>query len=269
MFPCPPPEPQSAETDPRVERAHGLTTQWSRVVPEYATMHEMGGRIPAECGLIMANSFVSDHIAALHQAPGYAGWYASADMRPAYAYHRKILAILQWKNPRERWLLKAPAHQSHLETLLETYPDARIIQTHRDPIKCMASTTSLMGCIYAMRSDQPFDSKAFEDIMLGEATAARLERVMEQREQGLVPEANICDSRYQDLMDDPIGCVEEIYRHFGMNLAAATRKRMQAYLAAKPKGKHGAHRYAVTQQQAAERRYFRRYQEHYGVPDEV
>ena len=72
---------------------------------------------------------------------------------------------------------KAPAHQNHLDLLLETYPDARIIQTHRDPIKCMASTTSLMGCLYYMRSNLPFDSKAFEDIIQGEATASRLDRL--------------------------------------------------------------------------------------------
>jgi hypothetical protein len=148
-------------------------------------MHEMGGRIPAECGLLMANSFVSDHIAALHQAPEYGALYAAADMRPAYRDHRTILRILQWKNPRGHWLLKAPAHQSHLDALLETYPDARIIQTHRDPIMCMASTTSLMGCLLFMRSDLPFDAHAFEDIMLGEATARRLERVMEQRRTGV------------------------------------------------------------------------------------
>lgn len=269
MLPCPPPCADDYETDPRIGQVHGLVTQWNRVVPDFASIHEMGGRIPAECGLIMANSFISDHIASLQQAPAYAAWYAGADLRPAYAYHRKILQILQWRKPGDHWLLKAPAHQNHLDILLETYPDARIIQTHRDPIKCMASTTNLMGCLYAMRSDQPFDSDAFEDIMMGEATARRLEHVMEQRARGVVPEASICDSRYQDLMDDPLGCVETIYRHFEMPLTDRVRERMRAYLAAKPRGKFGAHRYTVSDEEIAERRYFRRYQQHYDVPDEV
>jgi hypothetical protein len=269
MIPCPPPTADGYETDPRIANVHGLVTRWNRVVPEFATMHEMGGRIPAECGLIMANSFISDHIASLHQAPGYAAWFAGADMRPAYAYHERILKILQWKNPRERWLLKAPAHQNHLDVLLETYPDARIVQTHRDPLKCMASTTSLIGCIYAMRSDQPFDSDAFEDIIMGEATARRLEHVMDQRTRGIVPEANICDSRYQDLMDDPLGCVERIYHHFDMALTTTARERMHDYLAGKPKDKFGAHRYTIDPEQQSERHLFRRYQQHYDVPDEV
>ncbi len=269
LFPCPPPTAAAYEHDPRIARADALVTQWTRVVPEFAAMHEMGGRIPAECGLLMANGFLSDHIAALHQAPEYGALYAAADMRPAYREHRTILQILQWKNPRGHWLLKAPAHLGHLDALLATYPDARIIQTHRDPIACMASTTSLMGCLLYMRSDLPFDAPAFADIMQGEATAARLERVMEQRRTGVVPAARICDSRFQDLMDAPLACVERIYRHFDWELSAEVRAGMARYLAAKPRAKLGVHRYAVTTPIGTERARFRRYQEAYDVPDEI
>lgn len=269
LFPCPPPTAAGYATDPRIDRAHELVTQWNRVVPEFATMHEMGGRIPAECGLLMANSFISDHIASLHQAPEYNVLYATTDMRPAYRDHRTLLQILQWKNPRGHWLLKAPAHQNHLDILLETYPDARIIQTHRDPIKCMASTTSLMGCLYYMRSDLLFDSDAFEDIMKGEATSARLDHVIAQRESGVIAPERICDSRFQDLMDDPLACVEKIYDHFDWKLSDEARTAMQQYIAGKPKDKFGAHQYRVGEDELEERKLFRHYQKTYGVPDEA
>ncbi|NCF16891.1 MAG: sulfotransferase, partial [Haliea sp.] len=203
LQPCPPPETASYHSDPRIQVADRLFTQWGRVAPEFNSMHEMRGDIPAECGLLIAATFISDHNASLHQTPSYSAWCAQADFLPVYEYHRTILKILQWKNPRKRWLLKAPEHQVHLDTLLQVYPDARIVQTHRDPIKCMASTTSLMGTLYYMRSDQAFNAEMFENIIMGEATANRLEHVIEQREQGVVPAANIADSRYQDLMDDP------------------------------------------------------------------
>jgi len=270
LFPCPPPEAAHYADDPRIARAHDVVTQWTRAVPEFATMHEMGGRIPAECGLIWANTFISDHIASLHQTPSYGACYAAADMRPVYEFHRTFLQILQWKNPRRRWLLKAPEHQNHLETLLAVYPDAQLVQTHRDPIRCMASTTSLLGALYWMRSDQPFDSTAFEDIVLGEATASRLEHVMQQRDAGIVPAANICDSRYPDLMDDPMACIEWIYAHFGRDLSATARDRMTRYLKAKPKGKSGSHRYEVDPDSVAlDRPFFLAYQERYRVPDEA
>ncbi|NND68572.1 MAG: sulfotransferase, partial [Halioglobus sp.] len=224
---------------------------------------------PAECGLLMASTFISDHNASLHQTPSYSAWLATADFLPVYQYHKQILQILQWKNPRQRWLLKAPEHQVHLDTLLAVYPDARIVQTHRDPLKCMASTTSLMGTLYYMRSDAPFNAGMFENIIMGEPTAQRLEQVMNQREAGVVPERNIADSRYQDLMEDPLVCIERTYAHFGMELTEAARSRMVAYLADKPRGKFGAHAYEVDAARASERALFRRYQEAYAVPDEI
>ncbi len=268
MLPCPPPEAATYNTDPRIERAHNIATQWNRVAPEFAAMHEMGGKIPAECGQIMCSSFISDQIAALHQTPSYSVWLAQANYLPVYQHHKQILQILQWRNPRNRWLLKAPEHQVHLENLLKVYPDARIVQTHRDPIKCMASTTSLIGTLYSMRSDQSFQAEMFENIIMGEATSQRLEKVMDQRESGVVPAANIADSRYQDLMDDPMGCIKNIYSHFGMTLADEAKAKMLKYLEGKPKGKFGKHKYDINDERAKERQLFQRYQEHYNVPFE-
>lgn len=271
MLPCPPPREETYDHDARIEYAHGLTTQWSRVVPEYGTMHEMGARIPSECGLIMANAFLSDHIASLHQTPSYDAYLATVDWAPAYRYHRRILKLLQWKKRGRYWLLKAPNHLGHLPTLLEVYPDARIVQTHRDPIKCMASTTDLLGALLWMRSDKHFESSAFEDLILGEATAGRLEMVMRQRDEGLIPAAQIVDSRYQDLMADATAAVRRIYDHFDWDFSDAILQRIGRYLAAKPQGKFGVHRYDTgdREQVARERDYFRRYQQRYDIPDEV
>jgi hypothetical protein len=90
MIPCPPPESANYNSDARIDYVDRVVTQWARAVPEFATMHEMGGRIPAECGLIMANTFLSDHIASLHQATDYSLYYAQADLTPVYEYHKVI-----------------------------------------------------------------------------------------------------------------------------------------------------------------------------------
>ncbi len=266
MMPCPPPETATYNSDPRIEQAHQLVTQWNRLVPEFSSVHEMAGDIPAECGLLMAGSFISDHIASLQMSDNYGAWHAQADLTPAYEFHKVMLQVLQWKNPRKRWLLKAPAHQSKLEVLLKVYPDARIIQTHRDPIKCMGSATNLMACIYKMRSNKAFNAAAFDEFLVGEAAAQRLELVIEQREKGVVPESSICDSRYCDLMDDPVACVENIYQHFNIELMDTFSRRIQSYLDGKPKGKFGAHQY---QSDASDRHWFERYQTHYDVPSEM
>lgn len=270
LAPCPPPTSAGYASDPRVEAMHRVTTQWSRVVPEYGAMHEMGARIPCECGLIMSNSFISEHIECIHQTPSYSAWLAQADWTPGYEYHRKILQLLQWKNPRRHWLLKNPNHQLYLPTLLKVYPDARLIQTHRDPLKCMASVTSVIGSIYWMRSDKPFDSGIFESLLAGAPLAQRLENIMRLRDEGVIPPAQIADSLYQDLLDDPLTAVRRIYEQLDMPLSATALARMQAYIAAKPKGKHGKHDYrgADTGAAAAERALFDNYRNRYGVPNE-
>lgn len=269
LQPCPPPDSATYHIDPRIEKAHQIFTQWNRVAPEFSSMHEMRGDIPAECGLLMASTFISDHCAALHQTHSYSAFCADVDYFPVYQYHKKILQILQWKNPRKRWLLKSPEHQVHLDTLLRVYPDAHIVQTHRDPIKCMASSTSLIGTLYYMRSDQPFNAQLFADVIMGDATAKRLEYVIDQRKSGAVPEENIVDSRYQDLMDNPIECIEKIYTYFGLTLTDDTRSRMEKYLRDKPRGKFGQHSYEIDECKALDRDLFRPYQALYNVPDEV
>ncbi len=271
MFPCPPPEAESYDTDPRIARAHALVTQWIRVAPEFATMHEMGGDIPCECGLLLTPSFISDHLAGIHQIPSYNAWLAQADLRPAYRFHREVLQVLQSKHRRRHWLLKAPWHLGNLPVLFEVYPDARVVHTHRDPIKTMSSTTSLLGTLAWMRSDRPFDSVAWDDLMAAEYAATRLETVMRQRDEGAIPNAQICDVRYADIVSDPIGVTHKVYDYFGMELTAAASERMQRYVASKPQGKFGVHRYDLdaAEDVARERRLFRRYQERYGIPDEA
>ncbi|MBT4523216.1 MAG: sulfotransferase [Halieaceae bacterium] len=270
IFPCPPPGPETSDSDQRVLRGHRIATQWNRVAPEFVTMHEMSGHIPCECGMLMTQSFVSDQIASLHQTPSYAAWFAGADMRSAYTDHRRLLQLLQWKNP-GRWLLKAPAHQNHLPILFETYPDAQVIQTHRDPIKCMASTTNLLGTLYWMRSDKSFDSSAFDNTMLAEAAAVRLEAVIDLTESGEIPPAQLFDSSYKALLEQPQDCVARIYRHFGMRLSEKTVEAMTQYLAAKPRHKYGEHRYQTGSDESIcrDRALLARYQAYYNVPSEV
>src|SRR5262249_7388410 len=109
------------------------------------------------------------------------------------------------------------------------------------------------------------------DLLVGELTAQQLERVMELRDQGAVPPGQIVDSLYADLLSDPVAAVAKIYSAFGMEYDEAAGERIRRYLAFKPKHKHGVHRYEPmsAEQVAKNRPYFKRYQERYGVTDEI
>jgi hypothetical protein len=271
VFPCPPPEAATYEVDPRIEQAEHWLQHINRVVPEHEAMHDVGARVPMECGEIMVNSFISGQIAAFYQSPSYAQWLAEHSWAPAYAYHQTILKILQWKNPREHWLLKAPNHLARIPELLSVYPDARLIQTHRDPMKTMASVTNLLGTLASARSDQPFDSSAFEGLMMAQGVAGQLERVIELREQGAIGEEAITDVSYRQLVDDPLGALECVYAGLGMSSNDAFVRGVGEYLKSKAGASRDSHRYPdpTSERIARDRPVFQRYQALYDVPDEV
>jgi hypothetical protein len=270
-YPCPPPEPTGHESDPRFKRAHREVRLWPKLVPAYEAMHEMGGQFPTECGDIMATSFLADRLPALFQVPTYAGEALAMDIKPAYDIHKKILHILQWKYRKERWLLKAPAHMNNLLTLLEVYPDARIVQTHRDPLQVMGSTVSLISAIMWMRSEK-LDPEIVK-LAFGPAYyEPQLYKVMEQRDEGIIPAEIFYDVRFHDLMADPFPIIEGAYSHFGFEYSDEARSRMESYLANKPRGKFGKHFYSFHDlglDLETERARYRAYQERYGVKSEV
>lgn len=270
-YPCPSPEEETYESDSRIRLAHFELTLWPRMVPAYQAMHEMGGRIPAECGDITCNAFLGDHLPALHQVPSYASSIATADMRPAYDIHKQILQILQWKVKRKRWLLKAPAHMNWLPTLFDVYPDARIIQTHRDPLQIMGSTVSLISAILWMRTSQV--DPGLVKLAFGPAYyEPQLYNVMRLRDEGAVPADQFYDVRFQDLMDGPFDTIRGVYEYFGWDCTAEAEARMRDYLAHKPRGKFGKHFYSFHDlglDLETERARYRGYQERFNVPSEV
>jgi hypothetical protein len=268
---CPPPDEASNASDPRVRRAHRDLVLWHRLVPAYKTMHEMGGLIPCECGDLTMHTFLGDRFAALHQVPSYATWAAGQDMRPVYAFHRRMLQVLQWRVRRERWVLKAPAHMNWLPALFAVYPDAHVVQTHRDPLQVMGSVASLLSAILWMRSDD-VDPAIIHASFGGEAFARQLEGVMRFRDSGACDPGRFHDVRYQDLMADPWGTIAGVYKRFGFELTPEARARMQSYLAHKPKGKFGRHEYSFADlglDLATERARFAVYQARCGVESEV
>ncbi len=269
--PCPPPETASYASDPRIARADRQIRLWNRIVPEYDTMHELGGDIPVECIQLMAHAFRSDELMGRHLVPSYGAWFAQCDLVPAYAFHRLMLQHLQWRCPGERWVLKAPSHLGQLEALLAVYPDARIVFTHRDPLRVLPSVASILYSTAWVRSDA-VDPETVLGWFTGETCAALLDGMTALRDRGALRPEQCIDVRYADLMASPTDTLASIYDHFAIPYPAEAEQRMRAYLEAKPKGRHGEHRYSFADtglDLAAERERVRGYYERYGVSTET
>lgn len=267
VMPCPPPEAATYRADPRVPRAHDIITQLGRVAPSFQAMHEVGAWIPNECFVAFRMSFRSGHLSASCQVPSYNNWLFGADMEPAYRYYKRLLKLLQWHNPRAHWLLKSPEHETFLPTLFKVFPDARVVLTHRDPVRAQGSVTNLLGTFFSMRSDKPFDAGAFEELLTPAGTAARLNQTIGWIDSGAVPAAQIAHSRYADLIDAPLTALEALYAKLGLPFTEQARAGAAAYLADKPQHKFGAHQYAVDSEDST-RALFAPYQARFSVPSE-
>jgi hypothetical protein len=269
-LPCPAPEANRYESDPRIAQAEDELQLWNHIVPEYQAMHELGARIPVEDIQITPPCFVSDELMGRHVVPSYAAWYAGADKSVAFAFHRAFLQHLQSRHARARWVLKSPSWLGLLPVLFGEYPDARVVVTHRDPLRVMPSVVSILYSTAFVRSDA-VDAETFKGWFSPETCRALLDAMCAFRDSGAVPPTRFCDVSYAELVRDPAAAVARAYDAFGLPFAPELAERIRAYVARKPRGKHGAHHYdfaALGRDAGEERERFRGYQERFGVPSE-
>ena len=186
-------------------------------------MHANAGDLPNECIFITMHEFLSDQWGGCHNIPTYHAYLAKADHRPAYRYHRRFLQTLQQRERGERWLLKAPSHLFQLRALFDVYPEARIVHTHRDPLKTIPSTLSLMGTLKWMRCEISDPAAGAELTAAGYATIYPRRRSSSARAASCRTTAS---STYamRTLLADPGGTVERVYAAFGWRAPPALRQ---------------------------------------------
>jgi hypothetical protein len=270
MYPSPPPTRATYETDPRIARAARQLRWLDWLAPDFKTIHPVGAQLPLECIAIMSASFLAARFQTTYNVPGYEAWLATQDMRPAYAFHRRFLQHLQWRAPGARWVLKAPSHVFSFDALLDTYPDARIVQTHRDPVTAVASVASLSSVLHRAFGRQRHPARFGHEVT--NRWTEGLERSLELRRSGRVPPARIVDVHHHELVADSMSVVHRIYSQFDLPLPATADARMRAFLAGHPRGAQGRHEYApepfgLDREDLARR--FRAYSEHFGVRPEM
>ncbi|MUL44349.1 sulfotransferase [Mycobacterium sp. CBMA293] len=267
-MPCPVPKPETYHNDPRIAQVQASIEMSEQIVPGLLAFHPMGALVGQECLRITASDFTSMIYSVQYRLPSYYRWLLhEADHRAAYQYHRIFLQHLQSGVPGQ-WLLKSPGHLWQLDNLLAEYPDALIVQTHRDPLNVISSIAALTNHLRGLASDESTiadcAAQSVEEITVG------LDREMALRDSGAVPADRVTDVLFHDFMRDPWTTIKAIYDRLGRELAPAVEQKMRDYLAAHP-GDGGGNRYtwSDTGLDAAEvRDRVSAYQDRYGVPTE-
>ena len=240
------------------------------MVPAFTTMHDNGGGLPTECIFAFAHQFSSDLFTGLYNIPGYTVWRSGVDQAPIYGWHRRMLQTMQWQQATTRWVVKAPSHLSALAVVFATYPDARVVITHRDPLRVIGSLADLMATLHWMHSDRVDYQPLVTFMCLG--LELMMDAVTAERDSGVLPEDRIADVRYRDLVADPVGTVEALYRAWDLEVTDAFRARLSAYLEDHRHSRVPAHdyRFEDTGLDVAEHRaLLSGYQRRFGVESEV
>jgi hypothetical protein len=235
------------ETAAGIERVRARTRSrldWAnRLAPEFVKIHPIAPDLPQECIAIHAQAFMGIQFHTTHDVSSYEDWFESASHDLAYDFHHRLLQHLQTQRPGRRWVLKAPGHLFSLMALLKRYPSAKIVQTHRDPLRVMASMASHATVLRRAFSDATDPVRIAAD--WAERWARALDEFLAVRDRA--PAAQFLDVSYDEIERAPLTAVERVYDFAGFELRAEGRAAMQAFLDANPKDKHGAHRYTLEQ----------------------
>lgn len=241
--PTPPPDAQTQDNDPRIAHAEAQIAAMQQLSPRLAAMHEDTPTGPTEHQDLLGMSFRTYHFLGMAWMPSYAKWWYDCDMVEAYGYHRRVLKLLQWRCPPTLWHLKSPPDSFALDAVVQTYPDARFVMTHRDPARVLASVCSLIATVQEMTGGRP-DPAALGQAELA-AWSLAIERTLRVRDEKA--QCRFVDLHFHELLEDPLATIESTYAELEMPLSAAARDRIQAHSAANPRGKHGEHHYALSE----------------------
>ena len=243
QFPDPPPDPRSFRTDRRIQRARKYFGQMDKMAPSLASIHEIGAELPQECLPILAHSLLSPQASLTFNVPSYQDWVDTQDPAPSYDCHRHFLEHLQSRYMRERWVLKSPVHLATLDSLLDAYPDARLVFTHRDPVKTIPSLASLIYTVRGIVTDSVDPTRVGPEQLSWWANA--LEHAMAVRRARTDKASQFIDVQFEEIVVDPVAAVARIYDRFAIPWSETIEAKMRAFLADNPRGKFGPHRYTL------------------------
>lgn len=270
-LPVPPPQTATFATDERIAQSQAQYDMVDLVMPDFKSMHPMGAQLAQECVRITSSDFRSMVFPTQFHVPSYADWLLhEADMSSAYRYHHQFLQHLQSGHPGEPWVLKSPGHIWSLDALVAEYPDALLVQTHRDPLKIIASLSSLICTLRSMSSDDTSIPEAAEEF--ADYLVEGLNGSVEARKDGTVKPGQVVDMTFRDFMADPFVTIGRVYDALGLELTDEALGNMKRFLDEHPADAHGGHRYSWenTGLDVGEwREKARPYTDHFDVPLEV
>jgi Sulfotransferase family len=220
----------------------GLEAQYAAAPEKRASHYRMAEEVH-ECCMLLRHSFISNLWNCGWSAATYDAWWQCQSEESAYRYFYRCVQLIGSNEPKKRWLLKNPGHIDNLDLLFAVFPNARVIQTHRDPAKAIPSLVSVLMPLNKLMEENRVAERA--ETMLTRETAKwanavrKCDRVRQQHPN------QVLDVVHADFHRDPMGVLERIYRFISMKITDEVRAGFTQRIQEKPELAHGAHRYDI------------------------
>ena len=227
MFPVAPTAVLRKGPDSRAWKANASLWCFRRLAPRADSVHPIRAWSPHECVAIHSYTLLSEEFISTCRIPSYEKFLHAADLVPVYAWQKRFLQYLQLPANATRWFLKAPDHVRGLEALFQVFPDAVVIQTHRDPLAVLTSLTQLIEVLHGLFST-PGDRKAIglrEARMLAEG----MESTIQFRQNHPELADRFIDVNYSELVADPVLIVRRIYQKLGIPFTQSAVQSMRDF----------------------------------------
>ena len=240
--PVPPATSATLRSDPRAVARLAQEKAMLDANPDMGKYYRGSAIYPNECVFFMAHDFKTLMIESKGVLPEYKEFIFSCDMTSAYQYHKKFLQLLQQDAPGV-WNVKKPSHSLWLETILQVYPDARFVWTHRDPFTaagslCSVISLSHMGHMGKIDADWLGHNYPWQ-------CAEHAGRIMDFRDK--FGEDRVIDVHYADLLNDPVGETRKLYARLGDEWTSEAEAGVQGWVNDNPQDKFGRHEYKLAQ----------------------
>jgi hypothetical protein len=228
-------QPGPGEPDPRLARTAAAVDFVDAAMPHFTRMHEMTVEHVHEEIQLLAIDFSTMFFETLALVPSWRDWYRRTDQTPAYRYLRTCLQVLTWLRGGARWVLKSPQHLEQFGPLMDVFPDATVVVTHRDPVHVTASMATMVAYTARLQVERP------DPVRIGRYWADRVEDLLRActDDRDTLPSERSIDVRFDEFMADDRATVERIYALAGQPLDDESRTAMDAYRRDHGRDRHG------------------------------
>ncbi len=243
--PMPRPRQETWADQPAFQAAVARLNARFAATPDLRAAHNMVAEEVDECLGVLSQSFASNIWTCGWSSATYDAWWRIQSERPAYRHLRRVLQLIGSPEPEKRWLLKNPGHIANLDLLFETFPDAMVVQTHRDPAKALPSLCEILKKSHPMM--EVGREKLWAQILGIRETEKWAKAVRDAEPVREGRRGQVMDVIHGDFHRDPLAVIRRIYAFVELELAPDVEAAMRQRISEDPERAHGQHRYDVTE----------------------